>query len=78
VGYNNCTGKNNVFLGICAGFSGNFNNSIAIGAYAQPNANGQLALASSLLPLGTSSAGTFSFFLNARINGIDLKIPLYF
>jgi hypothetical protein len=28
--------------------------------------------------IGTASSGVFSHFLNAKINGIDVKIPIYY
>jgi len=79
-GYNN-NGNRNIFIGASAGSAAaaaTVNNSIAIGFDATPTADNQLVLASSQYPLGTASAGVFSHYLNAKINGIDVKIPIYY
>lgn len=79
-GYNN-NGNRNIFIGASAGSAAaasTVNNSIAIGFDATPTADNQLVIASSQYPLGTASAGVFSHYLNAKINGIDVKIPIYY
>ena len=76
----NLNGNRNTFIGTLAGTgSSNISNSIAIGYGAAPSASNQLVLASAQYPLGTSSVvPTFTnTFLNVKINGMDMKIPLY-
>ena len=79
-GFNN-NGLRNVFIGASAGSAAaaaTVNNSIAIGFDATPTADNQLVIASTQYPLGTASTGVFSHYLNAKINGIDVKIPIYY
>jgi hypothetical protein len=76
-GQNNATGNNNVHIGFEAGKTGNWTSTIAIGSGAAPTANNQLVIASATNFIGTASSGTFSYFLTAKINGVDFKIPLY-
>jgi hypothetical protein len=76
-GYSTTTATNSVYIGNGAGYSGNYYSTIAIGSGAQPTSNNQLVIASSENFIGTASAGTFSHFLNIKVNGVDLKIPLY-
>ena len=72
------TGSNNTFIGAFAGTaSTGYNNTIAIGSYANPTADNQLVIASSEYPIGTASSAVFLYFLNTKINGIDVKIPIY-
>ena len=72
------TGSNNTFIGAFAGTaSTGYNNTIAIGSYASPTSDNQLVIASSQYPIGTASSGVFSYFLNTKINGVDVKIPIY-
>ena len=77
-GFNNTTGKNNTFIGAYTATASNYSNTIAIGAYATPTADNQLVIASATSSIGTASSGVFSHFLNAKINGIDVKIPIYY
>jgi hypothetical protein len=77
-GRDNTTGRNNVFIGAFSASASNYNNTIAIGAYARPTADNQLVIASTQAPIGTASSGVFSHFLNTKINGIDVKIPIYY
>ena len=79
-GYNN-NGNRNIFIGASAGSAAaaaSVNNSIAIGFNATPNTDNQLVIASADYPLGTASSGVFSHYLNAKINGIEVKIPIYY
>jgi hypothetical protein len=78
VGTNNTSGQRNVFIGAFSATNSNVSNSIAIGHSSVPTADNQLAIASSAYPLGTASSGVFSHFLNVNINGVDMKIPLYY
>lgn len=72
------TGSNNTFIGAFVGTASiEYNNTIAIGSYASPTADNQLVIASSEYPIGTASSAVFSHFLNTKINGIDVKIPIY-
>ena len=78
-GQKNITGCKNTFIGSCTAITGSgISESIAIGYGAAPTANNQLVIASNLATIGTASSGVFSHFLNAKINGIDMKIPLYY
>ena len=77
-GQGNLTGQRNVFIGAFSGTTSNVSNAIAIGHSAVPTTDNQFVLASNQYPIGTASAGVFSHFLNATINGIDMKIPLYY
>jgi len=75
----NFTGQRNIFIGsLSATGSNGISDSIVIGYAAVPTANNQFVLASTQVPVGTASSGVFSHFLNAKINGIDMKIPLYY
>jgi hypothetical protein len=77
-GRNNTTGLNNTFIGAFVATASNYSSTIAIGAYAKPTSNNQLVIASEEAPIGTASSGVFSHFLNTKINGIDVKIPIYY
>lgn len=74
---NTLTGSGNTHIGWNSGTTGNFTSTIALGACAQPTADNQLVIASSTFPVGTASSGSFTYYLNVKVNGIDFKIPLY-
>ena len=76
-GSSNITGNSSTYIGSNSGSVGSYSGSIAIGACAQPTANNQLVIASSQFPIGTASSGSFTYFLNVKLNGVDFKIPLY-
>lgn len=75
-------GSYNTFIGDNIGAGENIyaTNSIAIGAEALPEFNGNVALGSTNYPIatsGTASGGSPTLYIRAKINGTQYKLPLW-
>ena len=76
-GYGN-TGDNNIFLGSYTNASAGISNAIVLGRGASATESNTIVLGSTVTPLLTSATGTTTGkYLIVRLNGQNVKLPIY-